>query len=156
WLNDHATPEQQKLLTPLSPQNAGLGVMKAIEIAEARRASPEATQKLLEEPIISGPKGWLAYGASTPDERTKALDLLGFESQLVFPTFALGQFARSQDLDVLYAGTAALNRGMAEFCARDPRLLAVGYLPLQDPARSLAELETCVKAGIRALWISAD
>jgi predicted TIM-barrel fold metal-dependent hydrolase len=156
WLHDHATPEEAKLLSELSPENAGKGVKKAIAQAEARRASSEQTAKLLEQPIISGPKGWFAYGASTSDERKKALDLLGFQRQLIFPTFALGQFARSEDPDVLYAGASALNRGMARFCADDERMLAVGYLPLQDPARALAALEAGVTAGVSAFWVSAD
>ena len=38
---------------------------------------------------------------------------------------------------MLYGGTEALNRAMTAFCAPDPRLKAVGYLPLNDPARAL-------------------
>jgi predicted TIM-barrel fold metal-dependent hydrolase len=156
WLRDHATAEEALLLGELSPSNAGAAFKQAIEHAEARRASPEATAKLLQEPIISGPKGWLAYGASTSDERSKALDLLGFQRQLVFPTFALGQFARSKDHDVVYAGTSALNRGIASFCAGDERMMAVGYLPLHDPARAHRALESGISAGVRAFWVSAD
>ena len=156
WLHSHATPEEAALIPEFSPGNAGLGVRKAIAKAEARRADPTATQKLLEEPIISGPKGWFAYGASTPDERSKALDLLGFKYQLVFPTFALGQFARSPDNAVLYAGANALNRGMARFCGQDPRLLSVGFLPLRDPARAKATLEAGIALGIKAFWVSSE
>jgi uncharacterized protein len=156
WLHGHATAEEAPLLGELSPANAGLGVRKAIEKAEARRRDPEATAKLLEQPLISGPKGWFAFGASTPDERSQALDLLGFSRQLVFPTFALGQFVRSPDPAVVYAGAHALNRGMGSFCSADPRMLAVGFLPLQDAARALEVLEAGVKVGIRAFWLSAD
>ncbi len=156
WLRSHATTEEAALIGELSPGNAGLGVHKAIAKAEARRGDPEATAKLLQEPIISGPKGWFAYGASTPDERSKALDLLGFQRQLVFPTFALGQFVRSSKDDVLYAGANALNRGMARFCANDARMLAVGFLPLRDPARAMATLRAGIAEGVKAFWVSAD
>jgi predicted TIM-barrel fold metal-dependent hydrolase len=156
WLHSHATPDEAALIPEFSPGNAGVGVRKAIAKAEARRADAGATEKLLEQPIISGPKGWFAYGASTPDERSKALDLLGFQRQLVFPTFALGQFARSHDDAVLYAGANALNRGMAHFCANDPRLLSVGFLPLRDPARAQAVLEAGIALGVKAFWVSAD
>ena len=37
-------------------------------------------------------KGWEALGAFDPDERRRALDLLGFNSQLVFTTFAITHF----------------------------------------------------------------
>jgi predicted TIM-barrel fold metal-dependent hydrolase len=156
WLHSHATPSEAALIAPLSPKNAGLGVEKAIAKAEARRNSPEATAELLQQPLISGPKGWFAYGASTSEERTAALNLLGFEKQLVFPTFSLGQFIRSEDEDVLYAGAHALNRGMARFCASDPRMLSVGYLPLQNVARSLKALEEGLREGVNAFWVSAN
>ncbi|HEY2736117.1 MAG TPA: amidohydrolase family protein, partial [Polyangiales bacterium] len=156
WLHSHATPAEAPLLGVLNPGNGGVGVAKAIAKAETRRRDPEATQKLLEEPLISGPKGWSAFGASTPDERSRALDLLGFRRQLVFPTFALGQFVRSSDEAVVYAGAHALNRGMASFCAADPRMLAVGFLPLQDVKQALATLEAGVQAGVKAFWVSAD
>jgi predicted TIM-barrel fold metal-dependent hydrolase len=156
WLHSHATEVEAPLLGPLTPQNAGAGVHKAIAAAEARRSSPEATAKLLEQPLISGPKGWFAFGASTPSERSRALDLLGFARQLIFPTFALGQFARSQDDDVVYAGARALNRGMAKFCAEDQRMLPVGFLPLRNVERARAVLDAGAKAGIKAFWVSAD
>jgi uncharacterized protein len=156
WLHSHATADEAPLLGTLSPENAGKGVKKAIEQAAARRSDPEATAKLLETPLVAGPKGWFAFGASTPDERSRALDLLGFARQLIFPTFALGQFMRSQDDDVVYAGTAALNRGMGSFCASDPRMLAVGYLPLKDVARTFVALEAGLAAGIKAFWMTAD
>ena len=88
------------------------------------------------EGLIAGPKGRLAYGACDPAERTRALDELGFASQLVFPTSALRPFRTSSDLGVVYAGTRAANRAMADFC-RDPRLIGVAYVPLDDPARAV-------------------
>lgn len=156
WLTDHATDAQHGLLKPLATEKGGAGVRKAIEAAEARRADPSATAKLLEQPLIAGPKGWAAYGASTPEERSHALDLLGFEKQLVFPTFALGQFARSKDRDVLYGGTDMLNRAMARFCGHDERLLAVGFAPLDDPGLALEAVRDALAAGIRAVWLRSD
>src|SRR5579862_8327516 len=50
------------------------------------------------EGLIAGPKGRLAYGACDPAERSRALDELGFSSQLVFPTSALAPFRTSSDL----------------------------------------------------------
>jgi uncharacterized protein len=156
WLHSHATPSEAALIAPLNPKNAGTGVEKAIAKAAERRSSPEATAELLQQPLISGPKGWSAYGASTPEERIEALNLLGFDKQLVFPTFSLGQFIRSGDVDVIYAGTHALNRGMGRFCAPDPRMLAVGYLPLLDVQRSLRALDEGIRNGVNAFWISAE
>ncbi|HSG88322.1 MAG TPA: amidohydrolase family protein [Pseudomonadales bacterium] len=156
WLTAWARPGQEHLITPEATRAGGKGVAKAIDKAAARRADPEATRALLEAPLISGPKGWAAYGATTPEERSHALDLLGFQKQLVFPTFSVGQFARASDLDVLYGGADMLNRHMGAFCAEDPRMLAVGYVPLRDPALALAATRDALAAGVRALWVSSD
>ena len=50
------------------------------------------------------------------------------------------------DPDVRYGGTRALNRAMAEFCATDERLLAVGYLPLNEPGRAIEELDAALES----------
>lgn len=156
WLTDHAKPEQQGLIKPLATEKGGAGVRKAIEKAAARRADSQATRDLLGQPLISGPKGWAAYGASTPEERSHALDLLGFEKQLVFPTFAMGQFAFSSNPDKLYGGTDMLNRAMGSFCGHDARLLAVGFAPLNDPALALQAVQDGLKQGIKAFWLKSD
>ncbi|MEZ5559936.1 MAG: amidohydrolase family protein, partial [Pseudomonadales bacterium] len=156
WLTDHAAPGQEALIKPLATEKGGAGVRKAIAAADARRADAEATRKLLEQPLISGPKGWAAYGASCPVERSRALDLLGFERQLVFPTFALGQFAASRDLDVLYGGTDMLNRAMGDFCAADARLMPVGFAPLLDPKLALEAVRAGIARGISAFWLQSD
>lgn len=156
WLTSWARPGQEHLISPEATRKGGSGVEKAIAKAAARRADPEATRELLEKPLISGPKGWAAYGATTPEERRHALDLLGFQKQLVFPTFSIGQFAASKDLDVLYGGADMLNRHMADFCAGDDRLQAVGYVPLRDPALALSATRDALDAGVEAVWMSSD
>ncbi|MGB0266284.1 MAG: amidohydrolase family protein [Pseudomonadales bacterium] len=99
---------------------------------------------------------WSAYGARDKNERSDALKIMGVTSQLVFPSVGAGRFARSQDLDVVYGGCDALNRGMADFCADDPNLKAVGYLSLRDPQRAKASLTLALRLGINALWIGSD
>jgi uncharacterized protein len=106
--------------------------------------------------VISGPKGWLAPGALDTEVRSRVLDALGIGAQLVFPTFSLSQFSSSKDLDVLYGGTDALNRAMRTFCEPDPRLKAVGFLPLRDPERATAALERALALGVAAVWIPSD
>jgi len=111
-----------------------------------------APEEKVIEGLIAGPKGRLAYGACDPAERTRALDELGFASQLVFPTSALRPFRTSSDLDVVYAGTRAANRAMADFC-RDDRLIGVAYVPLDDPARALEEAQEAIRLGCGAIWV---
>jgi len=156
WLSSYAKPEQAGLIGALATESGGAKVIETIAAAEARRADAAATAKLLEQPLISRPKDWHAYGAFDPAERSRALDLLGFEKQLVFPTFSIGQFARSSRLEKVYAGTDMLNRRMADFCRNDPRLLPVGYVPLKDPKLALAAVRDGIADGIRAFWVSSD
>ena len=103
-----------------------------------------------------GPKGWMAPGALDAQVRSRVLDALGITAQLVFPTFALVQFARSKNLDILYGGTRALNRAMAAFCAPDPRLMAVGFVPLTDPERAVVALKEAIDLGVAAVWIPSE
>jgi uncharacterized protein len=84
------------------------------------------------------------------------LDALGIGAQLVFPTFSLAQFTGDDDLELLYGGTRALNRGMVDFCHDDPRLKAVGFLPLQNAARATAALNEALGEGVAAVWIPSD
>jgi predicted TIM-barrel fold metal-dependent hydrolase len=105
--------------------------------------------------VVHGPKGWNAYGAFDPKERTRALDDLGFSRQLVFSTFSGGQYLQHVNMDVRYGGIRAHNRAMAAFCKDDPRLIAIGQLSLVDPMRCVEELELGVRGGCGAFWIPA-
>ena len=99
---------------------------------------------------------WAAFGATKKEERSESLDIMGVSSQLVFPSIAMARFSRTPDMDVMYGGADALNRGMADFCADDPRLLAVGHVPLNDPKRAQTCLKDALKLGIRTIWVIAD
>jgi predicted TIM-barrel fold metal-dependent hydrolase len=160
WLASHADPSIRDDLPSFVPQGgkaseAGRMLLGSIEEAEKRRADPEATRKL-EENVISGPKGWLAHGATDPTERRRTLDLLGFEKQLVFATFSIGQFAFSRDPRIAYGGALAHNRGMLEFCDGDERLLPVCFLPLIDPARAIDTLDATLPKAPGAFWVTSD
>lgn len=110
----------------------------------------------LEADVMKGQKGWFAHGAVEGPERSRTLDLLGFRGQLVFSTFAASCFAFAKDLDLVYAGTRAHTRAMLEFCAPDPRLMAVALIPLHDPARAIAELDFALREGCRAIHVPSD
>ena len=61
-------------------------VDKAVAQADARRS--DANEAAIAEERLLTDKGWLAMGAFDSQERSHALDLLGFQRQLVFATFA--------------------------------------------------------------------
>lgn len=131
-----------------------------LKLADRRLAGdePELTEAL--KANLFGHKGklnqWSAFGAIDSSERSESLDLIGLGSQLIFPTLAASRFARSKDMAVVYGGCDALNRGMADFCADDSRLLPVGFLSLVDPERAVTSLALALELGIRAMWIGSD
>jgi len=150
WLESYADPGVREKLRPLQLGGAGALAERAVVEAERRRGDAEAARRL-EENLMTA-KGWHALGAFDPAERSRALDLLGFDRQLVFSTFAATQFA-SDDPDVLYGGTRAHNRAMAAFCGGDPRLVAVGFAPWGDPERMRAEAEEAIRLGCGAVLV---
>ena len=97
-------------------------------------------------------KGWHAMGAFDPVERSRVLDLLGVEGQLVFATFATARFT-GKDEDRLYAGSSAQNKAMANFCAQDKRLLPVAFVPLVDPGRAIGLAVEAIEAGCAAVMV---
>lgn len=154
WLRDHADAATRELLPDLTKvlDKGGAAADRAIRMGEERIGDPARTHEL-EQDVIASAKGWLALGAMDTGERTRAMDLLGFSSQLVFSTFSLGLFAMADDHALVYGGAAAHNRMVTSFCGDDARLLPVGFLPLNDPARSLATLAEALELGCRAMWM---
>lgn len=154
WLSSFADPRVRDQLLPLVLDGAGA---KATELmSKLPGLWEEQRHQSIGPDVISGPKGWMAPGALDSQVRSRVLDALEISAQLVFPTFALVQFARSENLDLLYGGTQALNRAMAAFCAPDPRLKAVGFLPLTDPERAVLALEEAINEGVAAVWVPSE
>lgn len=100
-------------------------------------------------------KNHQALGAFRKDDRPRTLDLLGFASQLVFTTAALGNYGLDEggDVDLAIAAAEAHNRMMADFCAVDRRLLATAYVPLVDRARAPQIARRAIEMGAKALMI---
>ncbi|HEY2751011.1 amidohydrolase family protein [Phenylobacterium sp.] len=148
WLAAHA---DEALKARLGQRQTAERIEQGVATARARKGDAEASRTAAEN-LISGPKGWVAYGAFDAEERTRALDELGFSRQLVFATSSLGPFRTSSNPDVLYGGARAHNRAMAAFCA-DERLIGVAFVPLDDPKRALEEAEEAIRLGCGAIWV---
>ncbi|HVM54692.1 MAG TPA: amidohydrolase family protein [Acidimicrobiales bacterium] len=149
WLPQYADPDVRDRIRPLYLGGAGKLASKAVADAAARRAQPSGTSY---EGNVMEPKGWGALGAFDRDERSHALDLLGFHKQLVFPTFAAGQFA-GDDAELMVGGTRALNRAMADFCAEDDRLIGVASISWLDVATTVRLTNEAIDAGNGAVMI---
>jgi predicted TIM-barrel fold metal-dependent hydrolase len=153
WLPGFADPGIRDRLKGLGLEGAGnlANVFEKLDTVWAEHREQEIGPE-----VLKGPKGWMAPGALDTGVRSKVLDALGIEAQLVFPTFSLTHFAASPDRDVLYGGATALNRAITSFCGPDPRLKAVGFLPLADPERSVVAADEAIALGVSALWVSSE
>jgi len=150
WLGRYADPELRDRIRPLYLGAAGALADSAVRDAEARRGDAGASARL--EAHLMDAKGWSALGAFDPTDRSRALDLLGFDAQLVFSTFAPTQFA-GHDLELLYGGARAHNRAMADFCSADSRLIAVGLVPLEDSELAARGVDEALALGCGAVLV---
>ncbi len=155
WVSRFADPGIRDRLPPLQLGKAGRATEDFINAQVARVKDAVRTAEI-DHDVVSGPKGWQAFGAFDGGERRRALDDLGFAKQLVFSTFSATQYLSSDDMELLYGGVRAHNRAMTEFCQADPRLVAVGQVSLVDPERARIEIEEGIKMGCGAFWIPAS
>jgi len=150
WLPSYADATIRDRIKPLYLGGAGALAEDAVTKAESRRGDETAARELERELMTK--KGWHALGAFDAAERSRALDLLGFSSQLVFSTFAATQFA-SDDPDVVDGGLRAHNRAMVDFCHEDQRLVAVAQTQWTTPDRAQAVLEDALDLGCGAVLV---
>lgn len=152
WLASHADPALRDRFKPLNLAKAGSSTADHIQrqVDRVRRGQAPETGTTN---VVAGPKGWAAYGAFDAAERRRAMDDLGFAKQLVFSTFAAGQYLSHEDMDVRYGGARAHNRGITAFCQGDPRLIAVGQVSLADPERAVQEIQEGLRMGCGAFWV---
>src|SRR2546421_182978 len=80
-------------------------------------------------------------------------EILDADSHVMeLPDF-LDEFVQPEIAERLYGGSRAQNLAMAQFCAADDRLLAVAYVPLNDPDRAVASAKEAIEAGCRAVMV---
>ena len=155
WLSRHVDEDFSAAIPPMDFDLIG-SLGDAVRELDAEGAHSAAAAKALEADVVGGPKGYEALGASNSAERSRAIDLIGVDAQLIFSGLSITQFLYNPDLDVKYAGARAHNRAMAEFCGKDPRMMGVGFVPLHDPDRALDEAKFAVDLGCRAIWVRAQ
>jgi len=168
WLRDHADPAIRDRIEPLrypggnelrqtgdpADQQRDLGA--AFDRLHQRHRSEEYRSEEAEQIMLR--KNFAATGSFIPEDRARALDLLGFSSQLVFNTFhnrRLHDWEHGGDLDLAYGTARAHNRGMVEFCSVDQRLLASCYVPLADFGRAVGTTDEALAMGAAALLVAS-
>jgi uncharacterized protein len=168
WLRDHADPGIRDQIPPLrlesgnelrqtgDPDEQLRDLDAAFTKLRAKHASSEYRED--EAAQIMSRKNFAATGAFVSEDRSRALDLLGFSSQLVFNTFhnrRLRDWEHRGDVDLAYGVARAHNRGMVEFCAVDERLLSTCYVPLVDFERAPAMADEALAMGAAALLVAS-
>lgn len=146
FLHSVATPEEAAYLRPMDEQTELPVSLEAIEKGREslvrRNADPESMAKFEAGMFDIMRNPWSRLGAFDPADRSHALDVLGFERQIVLGTFSIHQIAHQKDPKFLEVGARVHNRAMGRFCSQDDRLLAGGYVPLSlgpDLAGSLLD-----------------
>jgi len=124
-------------------------------VTEARAKQSDAAFRQGAAENILLRKNYEALGAFTKQDRPRALDELGFASQLVFTTWCLSNFNldQSKDIDLAYKLAEAHNRMMADFCGVDRRFLGTAYVPLADFDRAKETAKNAVAMGLKGLMI---
>jgi predicted TIM-barrel fold metal-dependent hydrolase len=154
WLPSYTDARYRDHIAPFSLLSTGSRARVEQMIERGRQRAGVPAERPAHEAELMTRKSWDAYGAFHREDRTRALDALGFRSQLVFSTFAGTQVERARDVEVSYAASRALTRGIVDFCAADPRLLPVTFIPLTVPEKAIAETRFALDAGAKGVTIS--
>jgi len=154
FLTAHADAGDRERMPPMG--SLAVGQFNPAAYVGKRGHDPETVEKLaaLGDNLTRGPKWHDALGSFSGSERGRALDLLGFQRQVIFSSFCARPIFEAAP-DVRYGAARAHNRAMAAFCAGDPRLIGVAIVPLDDVARALSEIDAAHSLGLGAIWVSA-
>jgi predicted TIM-barrel fold metal-dependent hydrolase len=168
WLRDHADPAVRDRIQPLTLSSGNElrqtgdpeEQLRDLEASFRRLAAKHASEeyRAVEAEEIMARKNFAATGSFIPEDRSRALDLLGFSSQLVFNTFHNGRlylWEHSGDLELALGTARAHNRGMVEFCSVDDRLLPTCYVPLVDFDEAIAMTDEAIDMGAAALLVAS-
>jgi predicted TIM-barrel fold metal-dependent hydrolase len=151
WLREHADPGVRDRIEPLQlsggnelrqtgdPDEQLRDLDAAFDKLRRKHGTDDYRAKEAEEIMLR--KNFAATGSFIPEDRPRALDLMGVASQLVFNTFhnrRLRNWEHGKDAALACAVARAHNRGMQEFCSVDDRLIPTLYVPLVDFAEAAA------------------
>ena len=101
-------------------------------------------------------KNHQALGSFRKEDRPLAVDFLGVQRQLIFPTTSnvlIEKFEFTDNLDLVYAMARASNRAQIDFCSVDERLLPVCNVPLASLEQAPKIAKEAIELGAAALLI---
>lgn len=154
WLDEVAPPPVIDHL--LANFDLGDNAKAFAEIDHCRELHADPEYRAATATDVMLRKNWRATGSFIAEDRSFALDHMGFASQLMFPTVLntlLEALEYADDHQLTYDTARAGNRALIEWCSTDPRLLPVAYIPLADFDRAAAEAQAALADGAGALLI---
>jgi predicted TIM-barrel fold metal-dependent hydrolase len=99
--------------------------------------------------------GMRRWARSHGEQRSQALDMLGFGHQVIFSSFCARPIFEAPSRGATPRARAH-NRAMAAFCSADRRLIGVAIVPLDDPTQAMAEIAYAQSLGLGAIWVAAS
>ncbi len=168
WLRDHADPDIRDRIEPLRYPGGNelrqtgdpAAQQRDLDAAFAKLAARHGSDEYRadEAAEIMARKNFAATGSFLPTTAAgRSTCSASRASSCSTPSTTVGCTTGStaDDLDLAYGTARAHNRGMLEFCAHDPRLLATCYVPLVDFDRAAAMAAEAIDAGAGALLVAS-
>lgn len=155
WLESYTDPGARGAIPPIHGGDVAFAELLAEgdRLLERRRRDVGEAGDARRELMAMPRRGWLSFGGADPAERSAALDELGFGLQVVYPTASFPQVMQTPN-HAQVAAVLAMNRGLAEFCAGDDRLLPVAYVPFHHGVdTALAVLADAVARGVTIVMV---
>ncbi|MDE0064471.1 MAG: amidohydrolase family protein [Gammaproteobacteria bacterium] len=156
FLTSRADPEFRDDIAGLLQRDLGIFELGTYAGQQGHTAKRRSELAALGDNLTRGPKWHGALGAFSGEERGQALDLLGFRRQVIFSSFCARPIFAADSVPLRYAAARAHNRSMADFCREDARLIGVAMVTLDEPDRTVAEIEAALKLGLGAVWIPSE
>lgn len=156
WLRAHAPEHVREDIPEMTEDDLSFAeLLDAAGKAHAMRASGADQGAATPAEFMTMPrKGWMSLGGWDAEERSAALDLLGFEHQIIFPTNSFTQ-VMSTPIHQRLEAIRAMNRGLDEFC-RDPRLIASAYVPFEfGPSVAIDVVSEATRDGAGGILIDS-
>ena len=153
WFDEYGNRKIQLAFRDRFAGNKGLA-QTYFEDIDKHHQTKTYKAKNVEELMIR--KNYEALGSFNSHDRSEALDLLGVQSQLIFPTSPnvwLESLEHGSDINMLYSVARATNRAQIDFCSGDSRLLPATYIPLADIEKSIEIAKLAIESGSSALLI---
>ena len=153
WFDEYGNKKIQLAFRDRFGGNKGLA-QTYFEDIDKHHQTKTYKVKNVEELMIR--KNYEALGSFNSHDRSEALDLLGVQSQLIFPTSPnvwLESLEHGSDINMLYSVARATNRAQIDFCSGDSRLLPATYIPLADIEKSIEIAKLAIESGSSALLI---